>query len=164
MSWESEMGTLVRHLVDDLTTPYTYADSRIEQTIATAAQLAIFEIDFEQVYTVSLDCPTITPDPTLAAAKDDSFINLVSLKAGCIILGSEIKTEAAKSITVTDGPSTINMGNNFKGVELAFKTLCEQYEDMKLQYKASGNIGTAILSPYSPGSDTVRTYVRRNQL
>ena len=160
MSWQSEMVTLVRHLVDDLGSPYTYSDDRIQQAIAVSAQLVISEINFESVYTVKLDCPTISPDPTVSSNKDDGFINLVSIKAGCIILGSQIRTEAAKSISVTDGPSSINMGGNFKGIEIVYKNLCDKFEEMKMQHKTDGSMGTAILTPYSPGSDVVRSYTR----
>jgi len=164
MAWQSEMVTLVRHLVDDVDAS-TYTDDRIEQAIVVSAQTASIEIDFEQTYTIELDCPTITPDPTDSANKDDPFINLVSLKTACLILSSEIKTEAGKSISVSDGPSTINMGqSNLKAAELRWKYLCGQYEDLKLQYKAGGNLGIAILTPYSPGSDVINSNIRQNIL
>lgn len=155
MAWEGEMGTLVRHLVDDLSDSPTYTDDRVEQSIAVAAQLCIHEIDFDETYTVSLDCPSISPDPTTLTTKDDSFINLVSMRAACVILGSELKTRSLDSVKVTDGPTTIDMSSSLKGVQKLYEDACQRYEDAKLQYQAGGTIGKAVLSPFSPASDYV---------
>ena len=144
------MGTIVRHLVNDTDSDnYTYPDNRIETTILVAAQLVSTEIDFEQTYTVNVDSFTLSPDPTDSSAKDDGFINMVSLKAACIILGSEYKTHSLSSIRVTDGPSTIDMAGIATNFKSLWQDLCSRYEQYKLNYIASnGNTGEAVLSPF----------------
>lgn len=159
MAWQGEMGTLVRHLVDDLSDSPTYSDDRVEQSIAVAAQLLINEVDFDETYTVSLDCPTISPDPTTLATKDDTFINLVAMRAACVILSSELKTRSLDAVKVTDGPSTIDMTSSLKGIQKLYEDACQRYEDAKFQFQAGGSIGKAVLTPFSPASD----YVGRRQ-
>lgn len=149
MAWQSEMTTILRHLIDDtdISNP-TFTDSRLETTILVAAQLMNNEVNFGKVYTVSVDGCSLSPDPT-SDTKDNAFINLVSLRAGCIILSSEIKTAGANLISVSDGPSSINMTATLNGLKIVYEDVKERYENAKLQYQAGGNIGEAVLSPYS---------------
>lgn len=150
MSWYNEMTLIVRHLINDLSTSPTYDDDRIEETIIVAAQLLIESIDFDNSYTIDIDEHAITPDPTLAGAKDDGFINLVCLKAATIFLKGEVKSYAGKSYRIVDGPSTIDV----TGVYKATKETLDQYEkDLGMaiaQYKIGNSVaGKAILTPYT---------------
>ena len=135
MSWQNEMTIIVRHLINDLdSSSYTFTDSRIEESILVSSQLVLHEVDFESSYTVDVDSLTLTPDPTAntgSDGKDDGFISLVSLKTGCLLLGSEMKTNALSAISL------------------------KKYEDTKTQYKLNGIVGKAVLGPYSPGSDSI---------
>ncbi len=95
MAWQNEMTLIVRHLVNDLdSSSYTFQDDRVEESVLVSAQLAALEIDFESTYTIDVDSLTLTPDPTTSSNKDDSFINLVSLKTAQMLLGSELKTHS----------------------------------------------------------------------
>ena len=146
--WQTEMSTMVRHLIND-TESATYPDERIEMTILVAAQLLLTEVDFEQTYTVNVDSYEITPDPTTTDAKDDGFINLVCLKASCIIAGSEYKAYSLGAIRVSDGPSSIDMSSIAANLRLLHEGLCARYETTKLNFAtANNNVGEAILSPY----------------
>ena len=162
MAWQDEMSTIVRYLVNDTdTTSPTFSDERIETSILVGAQLVNNEIDFSQTYTVEVEGGSISPDPT-TPTRDNNFINIVSLRAGCIILGSEVKTQGLSAIRVSDGPSSIDMSRTVDGIKVMYDEICARYEDAKMQYKANGVVGEAILSPYSPGSDVVnRTYDHR---
>lgn len=175
MSWQGEMSTIVRHLISDLdSSNYTYSDSRIETSILVAAQIVLVEVQFENTYTVDVEQCYLNPDPTdpktgLATAnKDDGFINLVSLKSACIILGSEMKTQSRNAIRITDGPSTMDFTAVAANTKFLYEFACKQYDEYKFNY-AAGNtpVGKAILSPYSPGSDMIyrqdnvsRQYIR----
>ncbi len=171
MSWQGEMTTMVRQLIYDVdASNYTYSEERLETTILVAAQIVSTEIDFEQKYVIDVEQCTLTPDPTdptkaLASAnKDDGFINLVSLKSACIIMGSELKTNALNAVRVSDGPSSIDMTAVANYIKYLYEHACKQYEEYKFNYAAGNNaVGKAILSPYSPGSDVVQRsydYVR----
>lgn len=149
--WTNEMVMIVRHLIGDVDDhSYTYLDTRLETTILTAAQLVQSKHSFDKTYTIEIDECSLTPDPT-AATKDNSFINLVCLKAACIITGSEWRTKANIGIKIVDGPSSIDTGSQVFALQAIHKDLCAQYsaEELNHQMGVSGHI---ILSPYSPGS------------
>ena len=163
MSWQGEMTTIVRHLTNDVDpSSYTFSDDRIETTILVSAQLVSTEVDLENTYIVDVEQCYLSPDPTdpttgLATAnKDDGFINLVSLKTACIILGSEMKTHSLTAMRVSDGPSSVDSTNIAKNLQFLYEHACQKYEDYKFNYASGTNAaGKAILSPYSPGSDVV---------
>ena len=155
MTWQTEIGIIVRSLIDDLDA-VTYSDSRIETAILVSAQLLLLEVDFEQTYTVSVDGKSLSPDPTSSDAKDDAFINLVSLKTACFVLGSELKTYSLKSVRITDGPSSIDVSAIATNLKFLYENACGKYEQYKFNYQAGlSNVGKAILSPYSPGAGSV---------
>jgi len=161
MPWQNEMTLIVRHLVNDLdSTSYTFTDSRLEEAVLVSAQLASLEIDFENTYTVDVDSVSLSPDPTASTNKDDSFINLVSLKTAHMLLGSEIKTHSLNAISLRDGPSSLNLTGIVSGLKILFDDITARFEEAKMQYKLNGVVGQAILGPYSPGSDAVaRTHM-----
>ena len=107
MAWQNEMVRILRHIINDLdSSSYSFTDDRLEESILVSAQLVSTEIDFDKDYTIDVDALVLSPDPT-ASVKDDAFINLVVLKSACIILGSEVRSNALNSIALKDGPSSI---------------------------------------------------------
>ena len=161
MPWQNEMKVIVRHLVNDLdSSSYTFTDSRLEEAVLVSAQLASLEIDFENTYTIDVDSVSLSPDPTDSSNKDDSFINLISLKTAQMLLGSEIKTHSLNAISLRDGPSALDLRGIVTGLKILFDDINNRYDEAKMQYKLNGVVGQAILGPYSPGSDTVaRTHL-----
>ena len=92
-----------------------------------------------------------TDDP-----KDNVFINLTTLKTACVIIGSEVRTEASNAISIKDGPSAIDLRGVATTLTMLYKDLCEKYDQLVYDYVAGGSLaGQAILGPYSPGSDFV---------
>ena len=161
MPWQNEMTVIVRHLVNDLdSTDYTFSDDRLEEAILVSSQLSILEIDFEQTYTIDVDSSSLSPDPTDSSGKDDSFINLVSLKTAQMLIGSELKTHSLQAVALRDGPSSIDLRGIVSGLKLLFDDINRRYDEAVTQYKLNGVVGQAILGPYSPGSDSVaRTHL-----
>lgn len=163
MSWQGEMTTIVRTLISDVdSSDYSYSNDRLETTILVAAQIVLTEIDFENRYTVDVEQCYLSPDPTdpttglTTANKDDAFINLVSLKASCIIMGSEMKTQSLNAVRVSDGPSSIDYTAVAANIKYLYEYSCNAYEEYKFNYAAGNNaVGKAILSPYSPGSQVI---------
>ena len=101
MTWQNEMRIIIRHLINDLdSSSYTFTDDRVEETVLVASQLVLHEIDFEQTYTIDVDGSSLSPDPTTSGSKDNSFINLVSIKTAGILVGSELKTHALNAISL----------------------------------------------------------------
>lgn len=159
MSWRNEIPLMVRHLIDDLNpSAYKYSDERIETSVLVSAQLLTIETDFSSTYSIDISNGQLSPDPT--SPRDNAFINLTALKSACMIVGSEIKTEAANSISIKDGPSSIDLRGVASTLVILYKDLCEKYSKLLLDYRAGGSIaGQAILGPYSPASDyVVRTH------
>lgn len=150
MSWNTEIVTIVRHLIDDtdFSSP-RYPDERIEQAILVSAQLIQTEINFENSYTINVEQCALNPDPTLLPDKDDGFINLTALKTACIILGAEYRTYGLSAIRVSDGPSSIDMGGAAGHMKNLYDSLCERYENYKINFAAvNNNIGKVVLSPF----------------
>ena len=160
MSWQGQMGTMVRYLIDDVDpTNYTYSDHRIETTILVAGQLSQFDITFDNNYDINVENCTLDPDPTRTSPEDQAFITLIVLKAACIIVGSAIRGESGNAISIKDGPSAIDLRGVTATLTTLYKDLCDKYEQAVMNYKAGNSIGgQAIIGPYSPGSD----YVSRN--
>lgn len=161
MSWQGQMSTIVRHLINDLDpTNYKYSTNRIETSILVASYLVANEADFPNSYDINVENCEITPDPTESDTKDPDFVVLTCLKTACIIIGSEVRVEAGNAISIKDGPSAIDLRGVAGTLSMLYKDLCEKFDAAMLDYRAGSSVaGHAILGPYSPGSDfVIRTY------
>lgn len=154
MAWQTEMGTLLRVLLNDYAVPYQFSDQRIYQTICAAAQLVLSELRFPLVYEADIQSLAISPDPTDRdeLTRDDNFINLVTLKAACITERGEARNAVRQGISIRDGSSAIDLRGPLEGrLALLKQGYCQAYEDAKMEYK-TGRIGVvagaAILSPF----------------
>ncbi len=158
MSWQGQMTTVVRHLVNDVdASSYTFSTDRVETTILVAAQLLIMNVDFNNTYDINVEASTLSPDPTDSGTKDDPFIALACLRAACIIIGSEIRKESGNAISIKDGPSAIDLRGVTSTLTVLYQDLCKKYDEALLDYRAGNSVsGQSILGPYSPGSDYVR--------
>jgi hypothetical protein len=158
MSWQGQMTTIVRHLVNDVdSSSYTFSTDRLETTILVAAQLMIMNVDFNNTYDINVETSTLSPDPTDTDTKDDPFIALACLRAACIIVGSEIRKESGNAISIKDGPSAIDLRGVTSTLIVIYQDLCKKYEEALLDYRAGNSVsGQSILGPYSPGSNYIR--------
>ena len=160
MSWRSQIPLMVRHLINDLDQDnYKYSDERIETSILVSAQLLSLETDFDVPYSIDIANGSLSPDPT-DGKTDNAFVCLTALKSACIIVGSELKTEASNAISIKDGPSAIDLRGVASTLSVLYKDLSDKYAKLLLDYRAGNSIaGHAILGPYSPASDyVVRTH------
>lgn len=157
MSWQGQLSTMVRYLVNDIDPAnYKYNDNRIETTILVAARIVTLEVDLVNTYSINVETCYLSPDPTDDVTLDVAFINLVSLKSATIIIGSEVRTEASNAISIKDGPSAIDLRGVAGTLTTLYKDLNDKYNKLLLDYRSGGSIaGKAILGPYSNGSDFV---------
>ena len=164
MSWQGEMGTIVRYLINDVdSSSYSFSTTRIETSILVAAQLSSFNVDFGNEYTINVEGCSLSPDPTDTDTKDDAFVSLVCLKAACMIIGGEIRSESGNAISIKDGPSSIDLRGVTSTLAILYKDLCSKYVAVLLDYRAGNAVaGHAILGPYSPGSDLIRNNDHRS--
>lgn len=157
MSWQGQLSTIVRYLINDVDSDnYKYSDKRIETTILVGAQIVTLEVDLKNSYSINVEQCYLSPDPTDNDTLDNAFINLVSLKSAMIIIGGEVRVEASNAISIKDGPSAIDLRGVASTLSMLYKDLNDKYTKLLLDYRAGGSIaGKAILGPYSNGSDFV---------
>ena len=161
MSWQGELSTIVRYLIDDVdSSKYKYSDSRIETTLLVASQLVTLEVDLANTYAINIEGGTLSPDPTDTDTRDNAFINLCCLKTACIMVGSEVRSESSNAISIKDGPSAIDLRGVASTLVILYNDLCSKYDQLLLNYRAGNSIaGQAILGPYSPGSDVISRHM-----
>lgn len=150
MHWQNHARLIVRQLINDLDS-IQYTDDRIDTAVIVSAQLVSLELDFKNEYTIDVEDKTIVPDPVT----DSIFINLVTVKAACIIIGGEIKSQASSAVSIKDGVSSIDMRGVTAVLLELYKDLCNRYDTLAYNYGYSGNAGKSILGPYSPGSEYI---------
>lgn len=158
MSWQGQISTIVRHLINDVDhSSYKYSDKRIETSILVASYLVTNDASFPNNYDINVEQCLLSPDPTDQETKDDAFVVLAAMKTACIIVGSEIKSEASNAISVRDGVSSIDLRGVASTLAILYKDLCDKYEKLLHDYKEDDRAlaGQSILGPYSPGSDYV---------
>lgn len=149
--WQDEIPILLRHMIADLDNPPKYDNNRLEQLILVSAKLVMAEVEFSTTYTVSVYTHSMSPDPTTSSPADDSFINLVVLKAACLMDGAESRTAAGKSVSFREGPSSFdNRGAAAARLAILKDGWCKAYNDAKFEYENnnSSTAGLAILSPF----------------
>lgn len=150
MSWSTELITMVRYLINDLSDTPTYTDERLTQAIVISASMMAQECSFDS-YTINVSDQTISPDPT-DGAKDIPFINLTALKTACFIDNSTFRTKAASAgITVKTGTHLVDSKGNLDGYKYLLENgACKAYEDAKADYVYGSLLpGRAILGPFA---------------
>lgn len=151
MPWQDDMTEILRVLVNDTEDTPTYSDSKLERVLVVAAFQVIRELEFSQDFVVNVAQTSITPDPTATATKDESFVNLVTIKAACIIDRGSAVVAAGRAISVRDGGSSVDLRGVFGAkLQLLQKGWCAVYEDAKLEYQA-GQVrvaGAVVMTPF----------------
>jgi hypothetical protein len=140
-------------LIDDLSSPQTYNDKRLTQVLAVAAQLVTNELNFPSKFRVDIQALTIEPSPVdRESTRDENFINLVCIKAACLIDRGETRKSVGQGIAIRDGSSSIDLRGSMDGrLRLLEKGWCSVYDDTKLEYQANRNgtiAGAAIMTPF----------------
>lgn len=153
MAWQDEMVTILRTTIMDLATTPTYSDDRLQQVIVVCARYVLQEMTFSQPFTADVSNIDIRPDPTNDSGntRDDSFINMVCLKAACFTDRGEARLSAGQAVSVKDGSSSIDL-RSIASTRLAMlqKGWCKVYDDEKFAYM-SGQVrtaGAAIMTPF----------------
>ncbi len=150
MSWDTEIVTMVRYLINDYSASPTYSDDNLQTYILISAQYVQQENSFDASYTTNIDNLTLKPDPTVGAGRDEAFLWLVSLKTACGILRSELKLVSGQAIAITDEGSSIDLRGTLQGKIQAAKTFCEDYEDARWKWNLGNrNNGEGIFGPFA---------------
>lgn len=142
---------MLRYLINDIDSA-TYSDSRLRTQLNISARYVNVEL-FNNSYTVSvIGSGSISPDPT-DAPRDENFINLVVLRAGCDVGRNEFKLAAGQAISIKDGSSALDLKGTADQKNIVSQSLCKLYSDAKMEFSlsggAEGTIGAAIFSTYN---------------
>jgi len=144
--WYNEMTLMLRHYIDDLGTPPTYADDRLKECLLVSAIRVKNDVDISS-YIVSLDSLDITPDPSYGDSRNENFMLLVGYCAAAMITSSEFRTASGRNILVQDGGSVVDMRYVSAQKKLAADFYQATYEKIKLQYSLNNLSGKAIIGP-----------------
>ena len=150
MPWKIDLVLMLRSIIGDLDKA-KFTDERIKQILVVGAYNVLNDADFSETYTVNVAEISISPDPITQS--DTDFSTLTVYKSACILLGSEVKTEAANAISIKDGPSAIDLRGVTANLTNLYNDLCAKYDALLKTYQYNNTlVGQAILGPYSPGS------------
>lgn len=151
MAWDTEFTTVLRVMIADYTVPYTNTDASLKQVLIVSAQTVLTELTFTYAYITDINNQTILPDPTDNASRDNSFINLTTLKAACIIDRGAAGIAAKGALIVRDNGSFVDFtGKSRSLTALLDKGWCAAYTEAKFQYQSGlgGVAGHGILTPF----------------
>lgn len=149
MAWDTELPAMLRYLIDDNSSTPTYSDSRLKHLILTSAVLVRQDANFRNDYTVDLVTFTLSPDPTLTDTREDIFVNLILLKAACLVSANDLKT-SCKHIRFSDGRSSMDTTAAARSFQILFeKGPCTWYKEALKTYQLRGldAVGEAIFTP-----------------
>jgi hypothetical protein len=168
MSWNIEIPIIVRTLINDWSDSPTYSDDRLLQVIAVSAKYVQFDVTLDNIYTIDVVTPNITPDPV--SLNDSIFISLVGLKAACIVDQSTLRTKAAmEGIKAALGPANLSVAGSLVGVQMILdRGPCGAYDELSSHWDVKEATAIrAILSPFvgnkfDPTSLSYPGDIRRN--
>jgi hypothetical protein len=104
-------------------------------------------VDFPRDYNIDIPSTGIAPDPT--STQDNGFINLVVLKAACMLADGEYRTASNKGIVIKDGPSAVDARALIASKQQIAKDACAKYEKAELEFRlGNSKAGEAIIGPH----------------
>jgi len=150
MSWQTELTTMVRTLINDSIEPYQYSDERIIQTILVAGKYVQFDVVLDHSYAIDVVNLTLSPDPT--EDQDEIFLVLASLKAACLVDQGTLRSKAAmEGVRAALGPASLSVAGSAAGWEMILRHgPCKLYDDLVEHWDVSNASAiAAVLSPFS---------------
>lgn len=144
--WKTEMTTLLRYVINDADeTAREFTDERLCSLLVSSAHLTLGVVDFPADYTVDIPNSGISPTPT----NDKSFVNLVVLKAACLLAKGEYRSSTNHAVVVRDGPSMVDPRGMVAAKKEMMEAACANYEQAELEYRlGNSNVGEAIIGPH----------------
>jgi hypothetical protein len=154
MSWQDTTNVLLRVSINDLDeTAYRFTDDRLEQILV----VAMWRVQQDEprafdAFTVDVVNVSVTPDPTVGADRNDSFVNLAVANAACLNDRGAVLLAADQALRVKDVGSEVDLRDVFKAKLAVLKDgWCETYKKMLAEYRRNsgdGVAGAAIMTPF----------------
>ena len=153
ISWQIPCIELLRHLINDLdTSNLTYTDTRLQRLLIVAAFQVACEVDFSQDFVIDIAGHSITPDPTDTAngTNDENFVNLMCLKAACILSNGAAILAANNAVAGKDTVSSWDLkGVAEHTIALLKEGWCKVYKEALEDYMTGdGTVGAAVMGPF----------------
>jgi len=153
ITWQPNCLELLRNLINDVDTAnQTYSDARLTKLLISAAFSVLREADFPNDFVVNIAAQTIVPDPTdtTAGTNDENFVNLICLKAACILAQGAAIAAASAATAGKDMDSAWDLRSVATNtIALLDKGWCKLYEEALEDYiYGSGVVGAAVMSPF----------------
>jgi len=152
MAWNKTMVTMLRVLINDTDSDnYSYTDKRLQQILVVSAHFVQQEVNLTTTYTINIDVPNISPDPTVSSTLDPAYTNLTVLKAACTADWSTFRTKAlVAGVEARCGAAVLRTLKHIDGFkELLESGPCAAYETLKTQHQfGDTRVVKAILSPF----------------
>jgi hypothetical protein len=153
MAWDDELPIILRYMIDDVSDTPKYSDDRLATMISLAAIFTQQENSFSREFVIDVTEPSISPDPTDSATRDNVFIALTTLKAACLLARAELKTISGQSVSIQSGRDRIDLTGNLRGKQQVATAFCQEYQDARWEFQlnTSIGIGQAIVGPGNVG-------------
>lgn len=146
--WKVALVGMLRYLINDMDTPYTYTDDKLKNMILYGAFLVDKDISFGQSYTFDLTQLTITPDPVIN--KDFAFINLSILKAAVVLARNQLRTQVGQAVKWKDGQSSFDGTELYKSYQAILTSVENDFNQAWMQYQFGDTApGRTILTAFS---------------
>jgi hypothetical protein len=158
--WKDTLLISLRILVGDENRE-RYSDESLEYNLGIAAQFVLMDIKGVKDYEITLPF-NIEPEPL----QDRNFLLLISLKAACLIINSEVRSYmvdgGGKRITMKDGMSEITIDNTgtLNMTKNLASEICLKYDDALFQFNIdeSGKRGVVISGPNTINNTINKAY------
>lgn len=151
-TWEQDVIPMLRVLISDVMSPYTYSDDQLRTVSLTAASMVLNELSFTNTYSIDFSTSSITPDPK-PLSDGKWFMNFIALKAACLITMGESRQMSKSAVKWTDGPSSLDTQSAAKELSMLSNRMCDDYQKAKMDWSLGpGGIGGhAVTTPYTSG-------------
>ena len=154
--WETEPLEIFRVLIDDMEETPSFSDEKLVRILLVAAFQVNSAYDFNSDYEVDIETSTLSPDPTSDDYRDDDFVNLMCLKAACILERGKALKAAGTAGMIKEFSTTADLSGVAKAraALLAKGGWCTVFAEEATNYQVNGAVsgGIAVLTPF-------RTYI-----
>lgn len=148
--WTDILPLMLRHVINDVDTPQTYTDNRLQLALLVGAQFVTAEVNLSQKYQLDFIQVSINPDPTSQSAPDEWMMNLMVMRSSIMMLSNNLKVAANSAWVIKDTDMTADL----RKVADVNKQLLDEIKGMYDHAKAEYMVGvnpqvSAVLTPFN---------------
>lgn len=142
MAWQDVSLPIFRAIINDFGSTPTYGETKLLSLLVVSAHFVNQEVSFSTSYTIDVVNCSIAPEP------DEPFINLIILKAACILGRGDQRVGTDQGYMIKDGVSQIDGRHVAEEKRKMADNFCKEYEDAVLQFRlGNAKPGKAVFGP-----------------